>query len=158
MPRDDGQDVPIDVDLVRQLADLLTESGLSEIEIERGGLRIKVARSLAVTEVQVAPALAAQAPAALISGPAAHGAPAAAPQRGDAVKSPMVGTVYLQSNPGAPVFVRPGDRVEAGQTLMIIEAMKTMNPVPAPRAGVVLEILVDDAQPVEFGEPLLVLE
>ena len=78
--------------------------------------------------------------------------------RGDAVKSPMVGTVYLQPQPGSPSFVKPGDKVKEGQTLLIIEAMKTMNPIPAPRAGTVVEILVGDAQPVEFGEPLVVIE
>ncbi|WP_296596788.1 biotin/lipoyl-containing protein, partial [Phenylobacterium sp.] len=87
-------------------------------------------------------------------------APAAAPARasGDEVKSPMVGTIYLQPNPGAPHFVKVGDTVEAGQTLFIVEAMKTMNPIPAPRAGKIVEILVDDAQPVEFGEPLAIIE
>ncbi len=91
--------------------------------------------------------------------PAAPAAPAApALPAGEVVKSPMVGAVYLQSTPGAEPFVKPGDTVTQGQTLMIIEAMKTMNPVPAPRAGKVLQILVDDAQPVEFGEPLVVLE
>ncbi|HEY9216647.1 MAG TPA: biotin/lipoyl-containing protein, partial [Phenylobacterium sp.] len=79
-------------------------------------------------------------------------------QRGDAVNSPMVGTVYLQPQPGADLFVKVGDSVQAGQTLMIIEAMKTMNPIPAPKAGKVVEILVEDGQPVEFGEPLIVLE
>ncbi|WP_304440576.1 acetyl-CoA carboxylase biotin carboxyl carrier protein subunit, partial [Phenylobacterium sp. CCH12-B4] len=84
----------------------------------------------------------------------------AAPARagGDEVKSPMVGTIYLQPNPGSPAFVKVGDTVEAGQTLFIVEAMKTMNPIPAPRAGKVVEILVDDAQPVEFGEPLAIIE
>ncbi|MDP2213554.1 biotin/lipoyl-containing protein, partial [Phenylobacterium sp.] len=88
--------------------------------------------------------------------PAAPAAPARA--AGDAVNSPMVGTVYLQPQPGSPSFVKVGDTVAAGQTLMIIEAMKTMNPIPAPRAGMVVEILVSDAQPVEFGEPLVVIE
>ncbi|WP_304440892.1 biotin/lipoyl-containing protein, partial [Phenylobacterium sp. CCH9-H3] len=92
--------------------------------------------------------------------PAPAPTPAAAPARagGDEVKSPMVGTIYLQPNPGSPAFVKVGDTVEAGQTLFIVEAMKTMNPIPAPRAGKVVEILVDDAQPVEFGEPLAIIE
>ncbi len=143
---------------MRQLADLLADTGLSEIEVERGGMRIKVARNLSGgAYVESIPTLQAQAPPALIAAPAA--APSAPAQAaGETVKSPMVGTVYLQTNPGAPRLVKPGDRVAAGQTLLIIEAMKTMNPVPAPRAGVVLEILVEDEQPVEFGEPLLVIE
>jgi acetyl-CoA carboxylase biotin carboxyl carrier protein len=160
MSKDNGQEDSIDIDLVRQLADLLTDTGLTEIEIERGGMRIKVARSLSGgAYVESIPTLQAQPAPALIAAPAAAAAPSGpAPAAGETVKSPMVGTVYLQTNPGAPRLVKPGDRVAAGQTLLIIEAMKTMNPVPAPRAGVVLEILVDDEQPVEFGEPLLVLE
>lgn len=156
MPKENGPEDPIDVELVRRLADLLTDTGLTEIEVERGGLRIKVARGVAGAYVESIPTLQAQAAPALIAAPAA--AAPNAPAAGDVIKSPMVGTVYLQTNPGAPVLVKPGDRVTAGQTLLIIEAMKTMNPIPAPRAGVVLEILVDDEQPVEFGEPLIVLE
>jgi acetyl-CoA carboxylase biotin carboxyl carrier protein len=153
---------PFDARLVRKLADILTETGLSEIEVEQGPLKIRVAKTLtaAVTHHVAAPApvavSAAPAPAQG-SAPAAAPAPAAA-ARGDAVKSPMVGTVYLQPNPGSPAFVKLGDTVEAGQTLFIIEAMKTMNPIPAPKAGRVVEILVEDAQPVEFGEPLVVIE
>lgn len=150
---------PFDARLVRKLADILTETGLSEIEVEHGELKIRVAKQLtAAAPVHYAPA-----PTAA---PVAHApAPAAAPvaatpaaDRGDAVKSPMVGTVYLQPNPGSPAFVKVGDTVEAGQTLFIIEAMKTMNPIPAPRAGKLVEILVEDAQPVEFGEPLAIIE
>ncbi len=155
MPADNGKDEQIDVELVRKLADLLAESGLTEIEVERNGLKIRVARSLTVAEVETIPALAAAAPQAAL--PAPRPAVAAEP-RGELVKSPMVGTVYLQANPGDPPFVKPGSVVAAGQTLLIIDAMKTMNPIPAPRAGKVLEVLVDDEQPVEFGEPLVVLE
>jgi len=151
---------PIDSRLVRKLADILTETGLSEIEVEHGGLKIRVAKNLvAAPVVQYAPApapmAAAPAPAA-----AASAAAGAAPARaaGDEVKSPMVGTVYLQPNPGSPAFVKVGDTVEAGQTLFIIEAMKTMNPVPAPRAGKIVEVLVEDGTPVEFGEPLAIIE
>ena len=90
--------------------------------------------------------------------PAAPAPAAEAPTRGDAVKSPMVGTVYLQPQPGAEPFIKVGAQVAAGQTLLIVEAMKTMNPIPAPKAGKILQILVDDAQPVEFGEPLVVIE
>ena len=164
MAKDDGKDDPIDIELVRRLADLLTETGLTEIEVERGELKIKVSRSLSISDIESLPALQAAPAPALISGPApaASSAPAAAapaaPARGDTVDSPMVGTVYLRPNPGAEPFVKPGDRVTEGQTLLIVEAMKTMNPIPAPRAGKVVEILVDDATPVEFGEPLVVIE
>jgi acetyl-CoA carboxylase biotin carboxyl carrier protein len=149
---------PIDARLVRKLADILTDTGLSEIEIEHDGLKIRVAKMLTAGPVQYAPQ--AYAPPA----PAAAAAPAAAPaeavpaSRADAVKSPMVGTIYLQPQPDAPAFVKVGDTVAAGQTLMIVEAMKTMNPIPAPKAGKVVEILVEDGQPVEFGEPLVVIE
>jgi acetyl-CoA carboxylase biotin carboxyl carrier protein len=151
---------PFDARLVRKLADILTETGLSEIEVEQGALKIRVAKMLTAAPVHYAapaPAPMAAAPApAPAAGPAPPAAPAAA--NGDAVKSPMVGTVYLQPNPGSPAFVKVGDTVEAGQTLFIIEAMKTMNPIPAPRAGKLVEILVEDAQPVEFGEPLAIIE
>jgi acetyl-CoA carboxylase biotin carboxyl carrier protein len=144
-----------DVGLVRDLADVLNETGLTEIEVERGDLRIRVAKNPAAAAVPAAM------PATVIaSTPADPAATAtAAPSRtlGDAVKSPMVGTVYLQSQPGAPPFVRVGDRVSQGQTLLLVEAMKTMNPIGAPRDGVVLELLVADGQPVEYGEPLAVL-
>ncbi len=157
MADDEGKDDPIDIELVRRLADLLTETGLTEIEVEKGALRVKVARGLSVADVESIPALQAPAqPAGLIAAPGAQ--PAPAEMRGELVKSPMVGTVYLQPNPGADPFVKVGERVEEGQTLVIIDAMKTMNPVPAPRAGRVLQILVDDEQPVEFGEPLVVIE
>jgi acetyl-CoA carboxylase biotin carboxyl carrier protein len=142
-----------DVRLVRELADVLNETGLTEIEVERGDLRIRVAKTIAL----------AAAPAAIPATPVAQAtvepAAAAPPPKaaGDSVKSPMVGTVYLQSQPGAPPFVRVGDRVSQGQTLLLVEAMKTMNPIGAPRDGVVLELLVADGQPVEYGEPLAVL-
>ena len=148
----------IDTRLVRKLADILTETGLSEIEVEHGGLKVRVVKTLTAATVQyAAPAVAhvSAAPAAVTSAPVATATPAS---RGETVKSPMVGTVYLQSNPGSPAFVQIGDMVEAGQTLFIIEAMKTMNPVPAPRAGKLLEVLIEDSQPVEFGEPLAIIE
>jgi len=148
---------PIDSRLVRKLADILTETGLSEIEVEHGGLKIRVAKTLTAAPVHYA---AAPAPVAMAAPAAAAATAPAAPARasGEEVKSPMVGTVYLQPNPGSPSFVKVGDTVEAGQTLFIIEAMKTMNPIPAPRAGKIVEILVEDAQPVEFGEPLAIIE
>ena len=146
---------PIDARLVRTLADILTETGLSEIEVERDGLKVRVARQVTVTATVTAPQAVA-APQAVTEAPATPAAPVR--KAGDAVNSPMVGTVYLQPQPGSPSFIKVGDTVQAGQTLMIIEAMKTMNPIPAPRAGKVVEILVSDAQPVEFGEPLVVIE
>jgi len=154
----------IDTRLVRKLADILADTGLTEIEVEQGDLKIRVAREVTVAPQQMtyapAPVAATPAPAAaalVAASPAA--APAAdAPQRGEVVKSPMVGTVYLQAQPGSPSFIKVGDTVSAGQTLLIIEAMKTMNPIPAPAAGVVLQILVEDGQPVEFGEPLVIVE
>jgi acetyl-CoA carboxylase biotin carboxyl carrier protein len=151
---------PIDARLVRKLADILTDTGLSEIEVERDGLKIRVAKNLVAAAPQLAHAYApAHAPAPAAEAPAPAAAPAAdAPRKGDVVNSPMVGTVYLQPQPGASPFVQVGDTVQAGQTLLIIEAMKTMNPIPAPRAGKVVEVLVGDAQPVEFGEPLIVVE
>ncbi len=150
---------PIDARMVRKLADILTDTGLSEIEVECDGLKIRVAKTLTSAPIQYA---AAPAPVSAVAAPAAA-APtgeAAAPERrkGDVVNSPMVGTVYLQPQPDAPAFVKVGDMVSAGQTLMIVEAMKTMNPIPAPKAGKVVEIIVEDAQPVEFGEPLVVIE
>ena len=154
---------PIDPKLVRKLADILKETELTEIEVEQGGLKIRVARQLtaasAVSYVQ-APA-AASAPAAAAPVPAPHAeAPAAAPAAvaKDAIKSPMVGTVYMSPQPGTPAFIKIGDKVKQGQTLLIIEAMKTMNPIPSPREGTVAQILVNDAQPVEFGEALVVFE
>jgi acetyl-CoA carboxylase biotin carboxyl carrier protein len=149
-------DDPIDARLVRQLADILTDTGLSEIEVEHDGLKIRVAKTLTAAPMQVM----AQAPAA-VAAPAPVAVPTAeAPARakGDTVNSPMVGTIYLQPEPGAPSFVKVGDTVTAGQTLFIVEAMKTMNPIPAPKGGRIVEILVSDAQPVEFGEPLAVIE
>lgn len=154
----------IDTRLIRRLADILKATDLTAIEVERGDLKIRVAREMTV----VAAAPAAMAPAPMSAAPAAA-APAAAPasapapavepvRSGDVVKSPMVGTAYLQPQPGAPAFVKVGDQVSEGQTLVIVEAMKTMNPIAAPRAGTVVEILVSDAQPVEFGQPLVVLE
>ena len=149
---------PIDARLVRRLADILTETGLSEIEVEHSGLKIRVAKTLTAAPMQMyapAPAQAPAAAAAASSSAAPTAEPAHAP--GDVVKSPMVGSVYLQPNPGADAFVKVGDTVAAGQTLMIIEAMKTMNPIPATKAGRLVEILVEDGQPVEFGEPLAVI-
>ena len=160
---DDKKHAEIDAALVRQLAEILNETDLTEVEVERGELRIRVAREITVS---AAPVQYAAAPAPVAAAPAAAAGPAAMPsdpativaRAGEEVKSPMVGTAYLQASPEAPAFVQPGDKVKKGQTLLIVEAMKTMNPIQAPRDGVVAEILVGDAQPVEFGEPLVLLE
>jgi acetyl-CoA carboxylase biotin carboxyl carrier protein len=152
---------PIDARLVRKLADILTDTGLSEIEVEHAGLKIRVAKTLTAAPMQMmaAPAPVAAAPAAAAHAPAAASVAEAPPRaKGDTVNSPMVGTVYLQPQPGADPFVKVGDTVQAGQTLFIVEAMKTMNPIPAPKGGRIVEILIADAQPVEFGEPLAVIE
>lgn len=159
---DDKKHAEIDAALVRQLAEILNETDLTEVEVERGELRIRVAREITMHAAPVQYA-AAPAPAAA---PVAAAAPVSMPsdpativaRAGEEVKSPMVGTAYLQASPAAPPFVQPGDKVKKGQTLLIVEAMKTMNPIQAPRDGVVVEILVGDAQPVEFGEPLVLLE
>ncbi len=141
----------VDEDLIRRLAQLLTETGLSEIEIERDDTRVRVARNGGVT-VAAAPAPAPPPREAREEKPAE---PAVHP---GTVHSPIVGTAYRSPEPGAAPFVNVGDVVDAGDTLLIIEAMKTMNHIPAPRAGKVTQILVSDGQPVEYDEPLMVLE
>ncbi len=151
----------LDTGLIRELAAILREADLGEIEIEQGGLRIRVTKPAAAAVAVAAPAYAAPAAA-----PTASAAPAATPASnkappGDhpgAVKSPMVGTVYLQAEAGAAAFVKVGDTVKEGQTLLLIEAMKTFNPVTAPRAGKVVQIIIANEQPVEFGEPLVIIE
>lgn len=145
----------VDIKLVRALAELLDETSLTEIEVEDGDRKIKVARSTSA----VASYVAAPAPTPLAAAPAA--APVAAPAPADhpgAVKSPMVGTVYLAPEPTAPNFAAVGDTVTEGQTILIIEAMKVMNQIAAPRAGKVTAILVENGQPVEFDQPLVVIE
>jgi acetyl-CoA carboxylase biotin carboxyl carrier protein len=139
---------------IRELAAILHETGLTEIEVEKADVRLRVSRAASAPVIHAAaPATAA---AGLESAPSpASPSPASHP---GAVPSPMVGTAYLAPSPGAEPFVKKGDRVREGQTLMIIEAMKTMNPIAAPRAGIVKEILVSDSQPVEFGEPLAIIE
>jgi len=163
-PADPVETPSIDARLVRKLADILKDTGLSEIEVEHAGLKIRVARELTVaaqaTQYVQTPAaqVYAPAPAPAAAAPAEAAAPAPAAHAGEAVKSPMVGTVYLSPQPGADAFIKVGDTVSAGQTLLIVEAMKTMNPISAPKAGKIVEILVADAQPVEFGEPLVIVE
>jgi acetyl-CoA carboxylase biotin carboxyl carrier protein len=145
----------IDGDLVRKLAGLLDETGLTEIEFAEGEKRIRVTKGgTAPAFYAPAPAGTAPAPAAVTSPPAALGVSS----HPGALTSPMVGTAYISSEPGGPPFVRVGDTVKAGQTVLIIEAMKVMNPIKAPKAGMVSQILVEDAQPVEFGEILMTIE
>ena len=154
----------IDSKLVRELAELLGETGLSEIEVEDGDRKIRVARMIsaapvASVAVAAAPAPVAAAPAAAAAAaPAAPSAAPAAPSMANAVKSPMVGTTYLAPEPGAAPFVSVGATVKIGDPLLIIEAMKVMNPITAERAGKVTAILVEDGQPVEFDQPLVVIE
>jgi len=150
----------MDTDFIRKLAAILEETGLGEIELSDGERKIRVARPATVaahaTPIAVAPVAAAAAPMAV--------APVAVAGTGDqtkhpgAVKSPMVGTAYLSPEPGKPVFVHVGDKVAAGQTLLIIEAMKTFNPIKATKAGTVTQILIENARPVEFGEVLMIVE
>jgi len=141
--------------LIRELALLLDETSLTEIEIERAGLRVRVARNVSIAAAvpaavsMVAPAIAAVPAAAAVADLSKH--PGVVP-------SPMVGTAYWSPEPGAKPFIEVGSKVSAGQTLLIIEAMKTMNQIPSPRAGTVTQILVEDGQPVEFGEPLVIIE
>jgi acetyl-CoA carboxylase biotin carboxyl carrier protein len=149
----------VDTDLVRELAKLLNESDLSEIEVQDGVRRIVVKRKVGGS-APAAPAAYHLAPAPAAAAPIA---PAAAPEASSAdhpgaVKSPMVGTVYLSGEPGAKPFVQPGQQVAAGETLLIVEAMKVMNPIVAPRAGTVRQVLVMDAQPVEYDQPLVIVE
>jgi acetyl-CoA carboxylase biotin carboxyl carrier protein len=143
--------------LIRELALLLDETSLTEIEIERAGLRVRVARNVSIAASVPAAAPVASAPAPLpataVAAPAADMA-----KHPGAVPSPMVGTAYWASEPGAKPFIEVGSKVSVGQTLLIIEAMKTMNQIPSPKAGTVTQILVEDGQPVEFGEPLVIIE
>ncbi len=146
--------------LIRELALLLDETSLTEIEIERAGLRVRVARNVSVAaSVPMATAPLAAAPVS-VAAPVAATAAATADfsKHPGVVPSPMVGTAYWASEPGAKPFIEVGAKVSVGQTLLIIEAMKTMNQIPSPRAGTVTQILVEDGQPVEFGEPLVIIE
>lgn len=155
-----------DVAFIKALAELLRENELSELEVKReygddGSLTVRVARTLTAAPV-AAPVQVAVPQAAPMAAAPAQAAPAAAvddpAQHPGAVTSPMVGTAYLQPEPGAPSFVKVGDSVSEGQTVLIIEAMKTMNQIPAPRAGKVTRILIEDGAPVEFGAPLMIIE
>jgi len=155
MPKPDLAKQEVDHELIRALAKLLDETGLTEIEFERAGQRVRVARH-GPAAVAVAPVLRANTiePTPLLSGagtidPSKHPG---------VVTSPMVGTCYRAPEPGARPFVEVGARVRAGDPLLIVEAMKTMNQIPAPRAGTVIQILIEDGHPVEFGEPLMIIE
>jgi acetyl-CoA carboxylase biotin carboxyl carrier protein len=145
----------IDHDVIRDLAKLLDETGLTEIEFERDGVSVRVARHLSAPSSRARPADV-QPGAAISSAPA----PAAVDptQHPGVIVSPMVGTVYLGPAPGARPFVDAGSQVKAGEPLLIIEAMKTMNQIPAPRSGTVIQVLVEDGQPVEYGQPLMIIE
>ena len=149
----------LDKDLIRELAGLLEETGLTEIEIELEGRRFRVARGVNLTTTLTTNA------SGIPAAPSEHHEPKPRSSQSEdtavqpgAVTSPMVGTAYRSPEPGAPPFVEVGTRVVAGQTLLIIEAMKTMNQIPSPKSGVVIAILIEDGQPVEYGEPLVVIE
>jgi len=151
-----------DLELISSLADILNRTGLTEIELDRKGTHFRVSKTVtAVTTYAAAPAAAAPVASVAQPVPSAEAAPAAKVSPADhpgTVKSPMVGTAYRAPSPGTPNFVDVGSTVKEGQTLLIIEAMKTMNQIHAPRAGKVTHVFIDNAQPVEFGEPLVVIE
>ena len=152
---------PIDPAIVRELAEILNETDLTEIEVRQGELKLRISRTVTAAPVaqvvQAAPAAAAPAPVAQAA-PAATDAAPAAPVDDNAVASPMVGTVYLRPSPDADAFFKEGDAVKEGDTVLLIEAMKTFNPIAAPSSGTLKKLLVTDAQPVEFGEALFVIE
>jgi acetyl-CoA carboxylase biotin carboxyl carrier protein len=151
----DTKDKPaVDHALIRELARLLDETGLTEIEFERDGQRVRVARQ--AQTVAVAPSRAAAATDGSV--PATVAAPLDPAKHPGVVTSPMVGTAFVGAEPGARPFVEVGSRVEAGDTLLIVEAMKTMNQIPSPRGGTVIQVLIEDGQPVEYGEPLMIIE
>jgi acetyl-CoA carboxylase biotin carboxyl carrier protein len=157
-----AKDTPFDPDLVRELATLIADTDLTEIEVEKGDLRIRVARTVTATVTVPVSAPAAAAPAPVVAPPpavseAAGGAKAAGTHPGT-VLSPMVGTAYRKPSPDAKSFVEIGSKVQAGEKVLLVEAMKTFNEIVAPRAGTVTAIFVEDGTPVEYGEPLLVIE
>jgi acetyl-CoA carboxylase biotin carboxyl carrier protein len=152
---DKTEGASVDHDVIRELAKLLDETGLTEIEFERGGVRVRVARQSQPVVAAVAPPRAAT---AVLDASTADVSADDLSKHPGMVPSPMVGTAYLGPEPGTRPYVEVGSQVRAGQTLLIVEAMKTMNQIPAPRAGRVVQILIEDAQPVEFGEPLMIIE
>jgi len=152
MSKTDNPGDPIEGKMIRDLAAILQETGLSEIEIEKSGLRIRVARQIQIAAAHgVAPIAAAAAAPVVAKASEVSSHPGL-------VSSPMVGTAYMAPSPGAAPFVKIGDMVSEGQTLLIIEAMKTMNQIPAPRSGRITQVIISDGQPVEFGEPLMIIE
>lgn len=156
MTQKTGKTSAVETKLIRELAKILNDTDLSEIEMEKGDLRLRVART--TNAVTVAQAVAAPAPVA--AAPVVESAPTAEKSAAidpNAVKSPMVGTAYIRPSPDKDAFVNVGDKVKEGETVMLIEAMKTFNPIKAPKSGTVKDILVQDAQAVEFGEPLIVI-
>jgi acetyl-CoA carboxylase biotin carboxyl carrier protein len=153
---DKGASMRIDTALVRELAELLSSNDLNEIEVEDGERKIKVRRD-APTAFVAAPGPLVAAPAPAASAPGAQAAPQEEDVGGEAVKSPMVGTAFMSSEPGSKPFITVGQSVKAGDTLLIVEAMKVMNPITAPKAGTVKKIIVSDGQPVEFDQPLVIL-
>ena len=154
--------IAVDIDLVRQLAAVLDDTQLTELEVEAGDRKVRVARKVSnqapVHYAAPQPAPAAATPPAGASAPAVDTAGPSAADDANAVRSPMVGTAYLSPEPGAKSFASPGQRVEAGDTLLIVEAMKVMNPIAAPSAGTVKAVLVENGQPVEFDQPLIIVE
>ncbi|MCE7028262.1 acetyl-CoA carboxylase biotin carboxyl carrier protein [Jiella avicenniae] len=155
------EDMTVDPRFVREIASILKETDLTEIEVENGAMKVRVTRKIEQMQMQMQPAYYppqhhAPAPQPAAASAPAPSAPASGPEAGS-VPSPMVGTVYLAAAPGAKHFVEVGQRVAEGETLLIIEAMKTMNQIPAPRAGTVTKILVENGQPVEYGEALVVI-
>ncbi len=158
MSEDHKKGMHVDIELVRQLAAVLDDTNLTEIEVEDGDRKVRVARTVTAAPVAYAApapvaAASAAAPVSMPSDPASI-----TPAHENAVKSPMVGTAYLSAEPGAKPFISVGDQVKAGDTLLIVEAMKVMNPIAAPHGGTVKAILVDNGQPVEFDQPLVVVE
>ena len=147
----------IDSDLVRELAELLTENGLTEIELEDGDRKIRVQRSITAAAAPMMAAPVAAPVAQPMTAPPMHAETPVGEPDGESVRSPMVGTAFLASEPGAAPFVKVGDSVKAGDTLLIVEAMKVMNPITAPHGGTVKQLLVENGQPVEFDQPLVVL-
>ena len=148
----------MDTEFVRKLAEILEEKGLGEIELADGSHRIRIARPTVTYAAAPMPAPSAAAPVSAVAAAATPVGAADLAKHPGAVKSPMVGTAYLAPEPGKPNFVSIGDKITAGQTILIIEAMKTFNPIKAPKAGTVTQILIDNAQPVEFGEALMIVE
>jgi len=158
MTETNNSSMQVDAGLVRQLAELLDDTRLTEIEVQDGDRRIRVVRNVAIPAQAVSAPVAAAPAVAPAAAPAAAAADLPAKDHPGTIKSPMVGTVYLSGSPGAKSFVEIGDQVAAGDTLLIVEAMKVMNPILSPRAGKVSQILVENSQPVEFDQPLVIVE